>query len=58
MRIDVVWFDPLMVEVFTSCLSMHFEIMALKAIDVKWIDDYDAYVMKLFYEGYVWNPQC
>jgi len=51
MRIDVVWFDPLMVEVFTSCLSMHVEIMALKAIDVKWIDDYDAYV----YEVMLWR---
>ena len=25
MRIDVVWFGPLMVAVFTSCLSMHVE---------------------------------
>jgi len=40
-----------MVEVFTSCLSMHVDIMALKAIDVKWLDDYDAYV----YEVVLWR---
>ena len=41
------WFGPLMVAVFTSSLSMHVEIMALKAIDVKCIDDYDAYVYEV-----------
>lgn len=41
------WFGPLMVAVFISCLSMHVEIMSLKAIDVKWIDAYDAYVYEV-----------
>ena len=51
MRIDVVWYDPLMVAVFIPCLSMHVVIMDLKEINVNLIVYYDAYA----YEVVIWR---